>query len=53
MVRPQNETTPFEPRSPYAAAKLYAYWITANYRSAYDIYAVNGILFNHDRFDTR
>lgn len=48
QVRPQTETTPFEPRSPYAAAKLYAYWITSNYRSAYGIYAVNGILFNHE-----
>jgi len=47
-VRPLNETTPFEPRSPYAAAKLYAYWITVNYREAYDIYGVNGILFNHE-----
>lgn len=45
---PQNETTPFHPRSPYAAAKLYAYWITVNYREAYDIYACNGILFNHE-----
>jgi GDPmannose 4,6-dehydratase len=47
-ARPQSELTPFEPRSPYAAAKLYAYWITANYRSAYGIYGVNGILFNHE-----
>jgi GDPmannose 4,6-dehydratase len=47
-VRPQNEQTPFAPRSPYAAAKLYAYWITSNYRDAYGIYAVNGILFNHE-----
>ena len=46
--RPQNETTPFAPRSPYAAAKVYAYWITVNYREAYGIYAVNGILFNHE-----
>jgi GDPmannose 4,6-dehydratase len=46
--RPQNETTPFYPRSPYAAAKLYAYWITVNYREAYGIYACNGILFNHE-----
>lgn len=45
---PQNETTPFRPRSPYAAAKLYAYWITVNYREAYGIYACNGILFNHE-----
>ena len=45
---PQRETTPFYPRSPYAAAKLYAYWITVNYREAYDIYACNGILFNHE-----
>lgn len=45
---PQNETTPFYPRSPYAVAKLYAYWITVNYREAYDMYACNGILFNHE-----
>jgi len=45
---PQTETTPFYPRSPYAAAKLYAYWITINYREAYNIYACNGILFNHE-----
>ena len=45
---PQNEDTPFYPRSPYAAAKLYAYWITVNFREAYGIYAVNGILFNHE-----
>ena len=45
---PQNESTPFYPRSPYAAAKLYAYWITINYREAYGIYACNGILFNHE-----
>jgi GDPmannose 4,6-dehydratase len=45
---PQRETTPFNPRSPYAVAKLYAYWITVNYREAYGIYAVNGILFNHE-----
>jgi len=45
---PQNEQTPFYPRSPYAAAKLYAYWITVNYREAYGIYACNGILFNHE-----
>ena len=45
---PQKETTPFYPRSPYGVAKLYAYWITVNYREAYDIFAVNGILFNHE-----
>ncbi|HHY89835.1 MAG TPA: GDP-mannose 4,6-dehydratase [Chloroflexi bacterium] len=45
---PQSETTPFEPRSPYAAAKLYAYWITRNYREGYGLYACNGILFNHE-----
>jgi len=45
---PQNEKTPFYPRSPYAVAKLYAYWITVNYREAYGIYACNGILFNHE-----
>ena len=45
---PQNETTPFYPRSPYAAAKLYAHWITINYREAYGLYACNGILFNHE-----
>ncbi|MCB1851270.1 MAG: GDP-mannose 4,6-dehydratase [Gammaproteobacteria bacterium] len=45
---PQSETTPFYPRSPYAAAKLYAYWITVNYREAYGMYACNGILFNHE-----
>src|ERR1700739_207654 len=45
---PQSETTPFYPRSPYAVAKLYAYWITVNYREAYGIYACNGILFNHE-----
>jgi len=50
MVReiPQRETTPFYPRSPYAVAKLYAYWITVNYREAYNMYACNGILFNHE-----
>ena len=48
MEVPQKETTPFYPRSPYAAAKLYAYWITVNYREAYDMYACNGILFNHE-----
>lgn len=45
---PQTETTPFEPRSPYAAAKVYAYWITRNYREAYNMHACNGILFNHE-----
>ena len=56
---PQNEKTPFYPRSPYAVAKLYAYWITINYREAYNIFACNGILFNHEserrdpRFVTR
>lgn len=45
---PQNEKTPFYPRSPYAAAKLYAYWITVNYREAYGLFACNGILFNHE-----
>ena len=45
---PQSETTPFYPRSPYGAAKLYAYWVTVNYREAYGIYACNGILFNHE-----
>jgi GDPmannose 4,6-dehydratase len=45
---PQSESTPFYPRSPYAVAKLYAYWITVNYREAYNIYACNGILFNHE-----
>ena len=44
---PQNENTPFYPRSPYAAAKVYAYWITVNYREAYGVHASNGILFNH------
>ncbi|MDA7964021.1 GDP-mannose 4,6-dehydratase [Ruegeria sp.] len=46
--RPQRETTPFHPRSPYAVAKLYSYWITVNYREAYGMYACNGILFNHE-----
>ena len=46
--RPQRETTPFHPRSPYAAAKLYAYWITVNYREAYGMHASNGIVFNHE-----
>ena len=45
---PQNETTPFHPRSPYGVAKIYAYWATVNYREAYDMFAVNGILFNHE-----
>ena len=45
---PQNEATPFYPRSPYAAAKMYAYWITVNYREAYKMFACNGILFNHE-----
>jgi GDPmannose 4,6-dehydratase len=45
---PQTETTPFEPQSPYAAAKAYAYWVTRNYRQGYDIFACNGILFNHE-----
>jgi GDPmannose 4,6-dehydratase len=45
---PQSETTPFYPRSPYAVAKLYAYWITVNYREAYGMFACNGILFNHE-----
>ena len=48
MEVPQKETTPFYPRSPYGAAKLYAYWITVNYREAYNIFACNGILFNHE-----
>ena len=46
--QPQRETTPFHPRSPYAAAKLYAYWVTVNYREAYGLHASNGILFNHE-----
>src|SRR5690606_1599564 len=45
---PQSETTPFYPRSPYGVAKLYAYWITVNYREAYGLHASNGILFNHE-----
>jgi GDPmannose 4,6-dehydratase len=45
---PQSESTPFHPRSPYAVAKVYAYWMTVNYREAYDLFAVNGILFNHE-----
>lgn len=48
LETPQRETTPFYPRSPYGAAKVYAYWITVNYREAYDMYACNGILFNHE-----
>ena len=48
---PQQETTPFHPRSPYGVAKLYAYWITVNYREAYDMYACNGLLFNHESRD--
>ena len=48
MQTPQSETTPFYPRSPYAVAKLYSYWITVNYREAYGMYACNGILFNHE-----
>jgi GDPmannose 4,6-dehydratase len=48
MEVPQNEKTPFYPRSPYAVAKLYAYWIVRNYRESYGLYAVNGILFNHE-----
>lgn len=47
-IAPQSETTPFQPRSPYAAAKLYAYWMTVNYRDAYGFHASNGILFNHE-----
>jgi GDPmannose 4,6-dehydratase len=45
---PQNETTPFQPRSPYACSKTYAYWMTSNYREGYDIFASNGVLFNHE-----
>jgi len=45
---PQNELTPFEPRSPYAAAKVYSYWVTRNYREGYKLFASNGILFNHE-----
>ena len=48
MQVPQSENTPFYPRSPYAVAKLYAYWITVNYREAYNMFACNGILFNHE-----
>ncbi|MBI2542865.1 MAG: GDP-mannose 4,6-dehydratase [Candidatus Aenigmarchaeota archaeon] len=47
-VEPQNENTPFHPASPYAVAKLYSYWITSNYRNGYDMFAANGILFNHE-----
>lgn len=47
-TEPQNESTPFYPRSPYGAAKLYSYWVTVNYREAYDLFACNGILFNHE-----
>ena len=47
-TEPQSETTPFYPKSPYGAAKLYAYWVTVNYREAYDLFACNGILFNHE-----
>ena len=50
---PQSEKTNFYPRSPYAAAKLYAHWITINYREAYNIFACNGILFNHESFERR
>ena len=45
---PQSETTPFYPRSPYAVAKLYGFWTVKNYREAYNLYAINGILFNHE-----
>src|SRR6185295_11648328 len=48
MPGPLNEQTPFQPRSPYAAAKVYAYWITVNYREGYGLFATNGILFNHE-----
>jgi GDPmannose 4,6-dehydratase len=48
METPQNENTPFHPRSPYAAAKVYAHWITVNYREAYDLFTCSGILFNHE-----
>jgi GDPmannose 4,6-dehydratase len=48
LTTPQNEKTPFNPRSPYAAAKVYSFWITANYRQAYNLFACNGILFNHE-----
>jgi GDPmannose 4,6-dehydratase len=47
---PQTETTPFYPRSPYAVAKMYSYWIVVNYREAYNVHASNGILFNHESF---
>src|SRR5438128_2463688 len=45
---PQRETTPFHPRSPYGCAKVFSYWLTVNYREAYNLYATNGILFNHE-----
>ncbi|MBV9579943.1 MAG: GDP-mannose 4,6-dehydratase, partial [Chloroflexi bacterium] len=45
---PQNEATPFHPRSPYGAAKVFAYWVTVNFREAYELFAVNGVLFNHE-----
>jgi len=45
---PQNERTPFRPRSPYAASKVYAYWMVRNYRNAYKLFACNGIMFNHE-----
>ena len=48
LETPQNENTPFYPRSPYGAAKVYAYWMTVNYREAYNMFACNGILFNHE-----
>jgi GDPmannose 4,6-dehydratase len=48
VIPPHSESTPFYPRSPYAAAKVYAHWMTVNYREAYDLFAVNGILFNHE-----
>ena len=48
LETPQTETTPFYPRSPYAAAKVYGYWITVNYRESYNLFACNGILFNHE-----
>ena len=50
---PQKESTPFYPRSPYAVSKLYTYWITVNYREAFDIFACNGILFNHEKSSQR
>ena len=48
LEKPQRETTPFYPRSPYAVAKVYAYWVTVNYRESYGLFACNGILFNHE-----